>query len=550
MSPPEKIQLHLERYHQRSNYKYGRAERYEVPTFFDRKRVEEEMQKSRLSAEESAKLKSDFVANMSHELRTPLGTILGFSDLLKKTALTAQQQEYLEAINTSGRNLLSIINNILDLSKLDAGKFVVDNVSFDLAELLHGIRLMFGNEAKQKGLRFNLLLDSAINYPVLGDPTRMTQILLNLIGNAIKFTETGGVTVSCIGAEEENDSVILNFSVEDSGIGIDELQLETIFERFTQADSNTTRKYGGTGLGLSITRQLIGLMGGAISVKSCRGQGTTFEFTIPVTRANAAVTVQADMEGQQLHFTTPKRILLVEDTLLNQKLTSIILQNNGFIVDVAENGRQAIDILRGEQYDLILMDIQMPEMDGYEATCYIRDTMKIAIPIIAMTAHALAGEREKCFQQGINDYLAKPFSESDLLFKLSLWLVEKRSSEAVNPEDSPVAIIDLGFLKKQTRNNAAVMSDLIRIFREENPKDISKLSVAIARSDYTTIYKTVHSLKSETSMFGLRPLVSHDLTSIEELARAGGDIEEVKKCFSRVEQVCKQAVEELALLQP
>jgi signal transduction histidine kinase/DNA-binding response OmpR family regulator/predicted hydrocarbon binding protein len=545
MSPPHKIQEHLDRYQQRSKNQFDKKGQYEIPTFFDRKRVEEEMQKSRTLAEESAKSKSDFVANMSHELRTPLGTILGFSDLLKKTDLDPVQKDYLDAINTSGKSLLSIINNILDLSKIDAGKFIIEDVPFNVTELMHSVQVMFATKAKNKGLKLTLLVDSSIDYNVSGDPMRLTQILMNLIGNAIKFTEKGKIDVSCITENEDDDKAELCFAIKDTGIGIVNEKLETVFERFTQADSNTTRKYGGTGLGLSITKQLIELLGGSIGVKSEEGKGTEFSFTLPFTKSSEERYRVPGKEAQSLQYNTVKKILLVEDTLLNQKLTSIILRNNGFETTIAENGRIAVEILKEQTFDVILMDIQMPEMDGYEATCVIREKLKINTPIIAMTAHALAGEKEKCFQQGINDYLAKPFAENDLLFKIAHWIKDDEPTSENATVNAPVSIIDLSFLQKQTRNNAGAIAEMIRIFREENPIAISTLETAISQKDFTTIYKTVHSLKSETSMFGLRPLVSHDLTNIEERARANKEIDEIEKCFKRIKQVCEQAVDEL-----
>lgn len=546
MSPPHSIQDHLQRFHTNRKDKYKKKEQYEVPTFFDRKRVEEEMQKSKTLAEESAKSKANFVANISHELRTPLGTILGFSDLMKKTPLNETQKDYMTAINTSGRSLLSIINNILDLSKIDAGKFIIENVPFSIAELLHSMQVMFSAKAVDKGLQFSLLIDSAINYNVSGDQMRLTQILMNLIGNAIKFTEEGKIEVSCVTGQQDEKSAELCFTIKDTGIGIPLEKMNAVFERFVQADSNTTRKFGGTGLGLSITKQLITLLGGSLALKSEEGSGTEFYFTLRFLKSSEETGIPGKEMLQPLQYNNVKNILIVEDTLLNQKLTSIILQNNGFKSAIAENGRKALEMLRQQTFDLILMDIQMPEMDGYEATCIIREELKINTPIIAMTAHALTGEKQKCFQQGINDYLAKPFSENELLLKISKLIKDKEPVDDNDFLPLPARITDLSFLKKQTRNNTAAIAEMITLFREENPKDISILENAIAESDFSKIYKTTHSLKSETSMFGLRPLMSHDLTSIEELSRSNSNVDEIKKCFARIKAVCEQAVNELS----
>lgn len=536
MSPPHKVQEHLERFHAKNSNKWKKQEAYDIPTFFDRKRVEEEIQKSKTLAEASAKSKADFAANISHELRTPLSTILGFSDLLRKTEMNEKQKDYVEAINTSSRSLLSIINNILDLSKIDAGKLIVEELPFNISELMQSVQVMFSKKAKARGLKLNFLIDSTIDFNIAGDPMRLTQILLNLIGNAIKFTEKGKVEVSCVVEEQDDTSVGLGFAIRDTGIGIPAEKIDSIFERFTQADSNTTRRYGGTGLGLSITKQLIELLGGSIQVSSQPGVSTEFYFKLSFPKSSLQSYRHAGNEPLQT-FTqgSGKKILIVEDTLLNQKLTSIILQNNHFEIAIAANGIEALNILKQQIFDLILMDIQMPEMDGYEATCIIRDELKIRTPIIAMTAHALSGEKEKCFQQGINDYLPKPFTESDLLFKISN-LIEAES------------IIDLTYLKKQTKNNAAVIEEMIQYFRKENPRDMEKIKSAIEELNYQQIYKTVHSLKTETSIFGLRALIGDDLSEMETNARANSNMEEITKRFIHVRSVCEKAVQELATI--
>jgi CheY-like chemotaxis protein len=351
--------------------------------------------------------------------------------------------------------------------------------------------------------------------------------------------------VSCITENEDDSTTTLCFTIRDTGIGIAAEKQKTVFERFTQADSNTTRKYGGTGLGLSITKQLIELLGGTIGVKSDEGNGTEFYFTLSFKKSFEERFILSGDQVPQLKYNTVKTVLIVEDTVLNQKLTSIILQNNGFKTALAENGKRAVEILKEQTFDLILMDIQMPEMDGYQATCLIREQLKIKTPIIAMTAHALAGEKEKCFQQGINDYIAKPFAENDLLFKISHWIQDAEVPGSPAETNAQVNVIDLSFLKKQTRNNTTAIAEMAKLFRAQNPTDISTLETAIEETNFTAIYKIAHSLKSETSMFGLRALVNTDLSNIEDLARASKDIDEIRKCFYRVRQICKQAVSEL-----
>lgn len=541
MSPPDKIQEHLDRYNIHNKNNYTQKEAYSIPTFFERKKVEEEMQKSKILAEESAKSKSDFIANMSHELRTPLGAIIGFTDLLKKTDLSVQQKEYLDAISSSGNGLLSIINDILDLSKLDAGKFIIESIPFNVADLLQSVQVMFLSKAKKKKLELTCTVDEQINSYLSGDPMRLTQILINLISNAIKFTEKGGVFVDCKLTSTQENILWLQFHIRDTGIGIPEDKTTTIFERFTQADSNITRRYGGTGLGLAITKQLIELQGGSIHLQSGEGKGAEFIFTLPFAVSNQQHTelIHNDVP-EALDFGSIKKILVVDDNLFNQKLAANILENNGFIVTVLDNGSKALELLKTTGFDLILMDIQMPVMDGYQATQLIREELHINTPVIAMTAHALAGEKEKCIQAGMNDYLSKPFKEKELLIKIARW------GKGNIPHSKK--IIDLSFLMSQTRNNSAFIIEMINLFKNQNPKETAALKEAIAKIDYPEIYKITHTIRNTTGFFGLNKLVGDDLLSIEKLAKLETGIEEIKQQFAKVETVCKRAVEELQII--
>ncbi|HZH36111.1 MAG TPA: ATP-binding protein, partial [Flavisolibacter sp.] len=499
-------------------------------------------QRSKALAESSAKAKEDFVANMSHELRTPLGAILGFTELLKKTPLNAEQAEYLEAIHSSGNSLLFIINDILDLSKLDAGKFGIENIPFNIPELMHSVQTMFSPKAAAKNLRLSVAVDASLNYSVYGDPMRLTQILMNLIGNGLKFTEKGGLDLRCtIGSQTEKEAEIC-FRLKDTGIGIPADKLQTIFERFTQADTNITRSYGGTGLGLAISKQLIELLGGTIDVSSEPGVGTEFSFTLWYAKAPAAAPGNKREAAPLFSFVSVKKVLVVEDNPLNQKLTSIILRNNGFNYLLAENGSEAVELMKENKVDVILMDIQMPVMDGYQATCIIRDELQITTPIIAMTAHALAGEKERCMEQGINDYLPKPFSESDLLTKLGAWIKESPDTgkaECVNK------VVNLDFLAKQTRNDRAAMEEMIQLFCLQNPGDIKNLEEAIRHSDFASVYKKVHALRNSTALFGLAELIGETLLDMENAARNGQDIEAISKAFQNVKECCELACREL-----
>lgn len=541
MSPPHRIQEHLDRFHL-SHQNISKKGRYEIPTFFERKRVEEEMQRSRLLAESSAKAKEDFVANMSHELRTPLSAILGFTELLQKTSLNTEQAEYLEAISSSGSSLLSIINDILDLSKLDAGKIGIENIPFNIPELMRSVQTMFSAKAAAKGLRMSVTVDASLNYSVYGDPMRLTQILVNLLGNSLKFTERGSIDLACrIESENEKEAQIC-FRLKDTGIGIPAGKLPIIFERFTQADTNITRNYGGTGLGLAISKQLIELLGGIIDVRSEEGVGTEFSFTLWYSKAPAGPPEQVQVSTVLPAFAGSKQVLVVEDNLLNQKLTSIMLRNNGFRFLLAENGSEAIDLVKLHRFDLILMDIQMPVMDGYHATSIIRNELRIGTPIIAMTAHALAGEKEKCIEQGINDYLPKPFTEADLLGKLSAWI---KDDLVPVREGSGERSVNLDFLRKQTRNDREVMGEMIGLFCRQNPVDIEALAAAIEQEDYNSIFKKVHALRNSISFFGFDESVGETLLAMETWAREKTNIERILEGFTTVKEYCNEACQTL-----
>lgn len=543
MSPPEKIQGYVNEYFKNNHTTVNIQPAYEIPTFFDRKRVEEEMQRSRQLAEESAKSKSDFVANVSHELRTPLGAILGFSDLLQKTSLDAVQKDYTGAIQTAAGNLLSIINDILDLSKLDAGKFAIEQIPFSVPELMHSIQVMFSPKAKEKNLRFTCSVDTSISFLVSGDPMRLTQILINLISNALKFTEKGSVFVSCMVEEENETSVKLQFIVKDTGIGIPEDKAALIFERFTQADTNITRKYGGTGLGLPITKQLIELQHGSIEFRNDAKGGVEFSFLLPYKKIQGAQILNtAAAPAADTTITTGKKVLLVEDNLMNQKLATIILQNNGLNVTLAPNGEKAIQLLEENSFDVILMDIQMPGMDGYKTTEIIRDKKHIATPVIAMTAHALAGEKEKCLRAGMNDYISKPFTEKGLLMKIAQCL------QAKVPGSANKKVIDLDYLKKQTVNNTRFMLEMIAIFKAQNPGVIAQLEKAIETNDFTGIYKAVHSLRNAIGIFGLGNLLNEPLMNMEKLSLNRTGIQQLQIDFETVRSVCAIAIKELEML--
>lgn len=383
----------------------------------------EELHKTAKQLEESLKVKEQFLANMSHEIRTPMNAIIGFTDLLSKTELTAENKQYLHAIQTSGENLLVIINDILDFSKIESGKITFENIPFKPVQLLTMLVELMHPKAIEKKIELSLEIDNKIPETLMGDPTRLNQILINLIGNAIKFTNKGKVKISTFLVSKNKETVDIKFEVSDTGIGIPNESLKKIFESFTQATEDTARKYGGTGLGLAITKQLIELQGGEISVKSVLKKGSEFSFTLKFRQVDSGDDLNTSKEKISKDKFPLKgiKVLVVEDNKFNQLLAIKILQNWKCEVDVADDGKIAIDMANKKNYDIILMDIQLPEMDGYETTHFIRNKMdspKCNIPIIAMTAHAFAQEAEKCLKANMNDYISKPFDQAKLHEKM------------------------------------------------------------------------------------------------------------------------------------
>ncbi|HTF80295.1 MAG TPA: response regulator, partial [Cytophagales bacterium] len=399
-----------------------------------RKWYEEELIKARYMAEESMKIKEKFLANMSHEIRTPMNAIIGFTSLLLSSELTPQQEEFINGIRFSGENLLVIINDILDFSKIQSGKFLIEEIDFVLSDVLNPIMKIFAAKAYKKNIDFQIETDVSTPY-LIGDPVRLNQILNNLIDNAIKFTTSGYVKLSVKQLSNNDKDLTLEFKVIDTGIGIAEEKIDAIFESFTQASSDTTRMYGGTGLGLSIVKNIVEIQKGTIKATSTLGKGSAFTIILTY-KKSSVVEKEASYEAEPMDLNGTK-VLLLEDNQLNQIITKTVLTNVGCMVDIAENGIQGIEMLKESEYDIVLMDIQMPEMDGYETTKHIRTKLPAGIsniPIIAFTADALSTESAKCFAVGMNDYISKPFKKGDLCTKIHKLLKSKQNPSASKTE--------------------------------------------------------------------------------------------------------------------
>ncbi len=391
------------------------------------KRIELELKKAKEKAEQMSQAKGEFLANMSHEIRTPMNGVIGTLQLLDDTNLSQEQKEFVEIAHKSADALLAILNDILDLSKIEAGKLSFENITFDLKQIVNDIVTLHSLKAEQKGVFLLQKVDESLPEFLMGDPTRLRQVIVNLVSNALKFTSQGEVKISVDVLNKDADSVDLKIAVTDSGIGIPQTALETLFNAFTQADGSTTRKYGGTGLGLAIVSQLVDLMGGSLGVDSVEGDGSVFWFTVSFQCAKQAPEMAQEITDKNEVLQFEAKILLVEDNPINQMVAQKMLEKVGLKPALANNGVEALKLLSEQSFDLVLMDCQMPEMDGFDATREIRKLNikalnQQSLPVVAMTANVMSGDRERCLEIGMDDYIGKPVQRDQLASVLKKWL--------------------------------------------------------------------------------------------------------------------------------
>ncbi len=460
------------------------------------------------------KAKEQFLANISHEIRTPINGIAGMAGLLSQDSSPEERGTYLNAIKHSAENLKVIINDILDLAAIESGKLRFEKIPFNLHDLLASVVGMFAYQAKEKKLSLDYKLQPSINRILIGDPVRLNQILINLISNAVKFTHAGHISILCSVEQKKKTGCVVKIQVIDTGVGVPSDKVDTIFESFSQADASVTRKYGGSGLGLTIVKQLVGLQHGTIEVRSEEHKGSNFIVRIPyafgkserlkktrLPKASNAITSK-ELQGM--------RVLLVEDNDINRLYAKSILQQWHCSVDVAENGLVAIEKVKYNAYDVVLMDVQMPVMDGYEATRAIRllNSRMHEVPIVALTANATKTDIERCLASGMNDYLPKPFTPDDLYGKIfkDLRIKTPKNGLANKAVVTPKNSFDLGYLRSISDNNQEFLQEMIQTFVQTLPPVLEEMKESLAQENWSRLSQLAHQIKPSFSLMGIDDL--------------------------------------------
>ncbi len=535
----------------------------------DKLMMERELRLALDKALEASRLKSQFVANVSHELRTPLNAIMLMNELLEKTTLAPEQKEYIELIKTSAETLLSLINDILDLSKIEAGKLMIEEIDFDLMLQLSEVVSMFRPQATQKGLDLYCHIDNNIPKVLKGDPTRIKQVLMNLLGNAVKFTNQGSVSVNVVihSSDTNQDIYTLLFQVADTGKGISQEKQEAIFESFTQEDGSVSRRYGGTGLGLTISLNLVRLMGGTMWVDSEVGKGSTFYFTLPLKKGSLSLVERSlikdrqDEDDIQLASLQKLKILLVEDNLINQMLTKRLLQIHGHNVRTVSNGIDALWALTEEgDFDLVLMDVHLPELDGIKTTKIIRgieNYQGIAvqnpnIPVVALTANAMKEDIQQCLDSGMNDYLTKPFKYADLMRVIYRNLLNRKDKGGIAEMDEHKGeaigadnenLIDRAKALELLGGDEEMLDQVYDMFVGYVPDQIRELKDALSSNDLERLGRISHSLKSNAGTIGCERLRAEAYKM--EMAAKVSDLEAFNSGFSEFQRLLDRVLVEI-----
>jgi signal transduction histidine kinase/CheY-like chemotaxis protein len=531
----------------------------------------EDLRKAKEEAEEAVRTKAAFLAMMSHEIRTPINGVIGMTQLLAGTDVNPEQAKYIRTIQVSGEMLLSVINDILDFSKIESGKLELENAPLDVRAVVRDIYDVQLAKAKEKKLKFEVSMNSHVPPFIIGDVTRIRQILLNLVSNALKFTDTGAVRIGVRLAGDEvplaDRPFQLLFSVSDTGIGISDEQMQRLFQPFSQASASTSRKYGGTGLGLVICKKLVETMGGNIQAESKADQGSIFSFTITtqIAREQPVYTLQDALDKNnekvgRLGDRLPLKILIAEDNLINQELAMAMLIKMGYQPDVVDNGLAVLEALQVEHYDLLLLDVQMPEMDGLETADYLVNhwhelhTGYERPTIVAMTASAMQGDREMCLRAGMDDYISKPIMMDSLQRTIEKWAVSNISEEVADErvvvkveKTQNSSVIDRAAIRNLEQINPKLIGRMIHLFTaEEAPALLQNLRQAIANHDSKEVSYNAHTLKGSSNILGAKALGK--LCLEVELKGKNGDNEGLSELFTEIEHQYELACQELATL--
>jgi len=531
----------------------------------DRINMEKELRITKQLTDDIARAKESFLAHMSHEIRTPMNGILGIASLLNKTRLDAQQRNYLQLIQESANNLLVIVNDILDLEKIVAGKLQLEQIPFKIVDKIATTIQSFIYRAEEKEL--GLIFQNAIpgDLVVKGDPYRLSQVLNNILSNALKFTNEGHINISTGIREHNGEEVVVEITIQDTGIGIGKEQLRTIFEPFEQADATISRKYGGTGLGLTISKNMVEMQGGELLVHSEEGKGSAFTIRVPYQLSIEAM--QENEVSQEIDYKSlgHRKVLVAEDVELNQYLARHILESWDFEVVIANNGKEALEALEKSSFDCILMDVQMPEMDGIEATQHVRrlpDPVKAGIPIIALTANALKGDSEKYLAAGMTDYLAKPFDEARLFRVISRNLT--RLQNPVGSAATPIAtalthnnnnsnmtpgntrLYDLSMVQSVSGGDEGFIKKMVALFIETVPQNVQDLKSALQEENWDQVGKTAHKLKSTIDSMGIKS-IRQEIRTVEANARQKEALDQVAPLVATIDSVIRECIGQLQM---
>lgn len=511
------------------------------------KQLEFELTVAREEAEQSTRSKEVFLANMSHEIRTPMNAILGMSNQLAKTPLNKKQLFYLDTINAASENLLVIINDILDLSKIEAGKLSLEKIAFEPRAVIKRAMQALNHKAEEKGLALtNSALDEKICEVFMGDPYRLNQVMLNIISNAIKFTEKGSVDIILQVINDNNANQTIEVTVKDTGIGMEDKFRQNLFEKFSQEDASVTRQYGGTGLGMSICKELIELMGGEIFVESEKGTGTSMSFVITLPKG-----LEEDLPSREIFVAdesmlSGKKILVVDDNEINRLVATTILGNYGAETVEAANGQESVEYLASNTVDLVLMDIQMPVMNGFDASRYIRKNISATLPMIALTANAIKGDNEKCMEAGMNDYLAKPFKEEDLMKMIAGMLqtdvsLNKKKKVVVVTEEPEPAYYDIGEIKSISRGNENFITKMLKMFVEQIPAHVKEMKQKFEEKQLVVVGEIAHRIKPTIDNMGIVSSKA-SIREIEKMGKSGEDDGRLAALLQKVETDILNAV--------